>query len=51
MLLIIVLSTIVAVGLAAIALAQPRPSDEIVVWSDDIERRLLREHPVRTGWW
>ncbi|HEY0395577.1 MAG TPA: hypothetical protein VGD01_13855 [Candidatus Elarobacter sp.] len=51
MLLIIVMSTIVIVGLTAIALAHPRPADQLVVWNDDVERRLLREHPVRTGWW
>jgi hypothetical protein len=51
MLLIIVMSAIIIAGLAAIALAQPRPADQIVVWNDDVERRLLREQPVRTGWW
>jgi len=49
MLLIIVMSTIVLVGLIAIALAHPR--SEIVVWNDEAERRLLREHPVSAGWW
>lgn len=50
MILIIVMATIVLVGLTAIALAHPR-SPEIVVWNDEAERRLLREQPVRAGWW
>jgi hypothetical protein len=51
MLLIIVMSTIVAVGLAAIALAHPRRPLETIVWNDDAERRLLNERTVRLGWW
>ena len=51
MLLLLVMATIVAVGLTAIALAEPRPRSEIVVWSDDAERRLLHEGKVRAGWW
>ena len=49
MLLIIVMATVVAVGLVAIALAEPhRP--EVVVWNDEAERRLLREK-FAAGWW
>ena len=51
MLLMLVLATIVAVGLTAIALAEPRRGTEIVVWNDDAERRLLSEGKVRAGWW
>lgn len=50
MILIIVMATIVLAGITAIALAHPR-SQEIVVWNDEAERRLLREQPVRAGWW
>ncbi|MDB5070392.1 MAG: hypothetical protein JWM87_1503 [Candidatus Eremiobacteraeota bacterium] len=50
LLLLIVLATIVTVGLAAIALAEPRRY-EIVAWNDDAERRLLRERKIDTGWW
>ncbi|HEY0614696.1 MAG TPA: hypothetical protein VGC96_08645 [Candidatus Elarobacter sp.] len=51
MLLIIVMSTIVLVGLTAIALGGPRASNDFAVWNDETERRLLRERPARTGWW
>ena len=51
LLLLIVLATVVAVGLAAIALAEPRRSYEIVAWNDDAERRLLRERKIDAGWW
>ena len=51
MLLIIVMSTIIAVGLIAIALAHPRRGGDIVVWNDQAERRLLDERTVRLGWW
>jgi hypothetical protein len=51
MLLLLVLATIVAVGLTAIGLAEPRGTSEIVVWNDEAERRLLNEGTVRTGWW
>jgi hypothetical protein len=47
----IVMATVVAVGLVAIALAHPRPTHELVVWNDETERRLLRERRVHTGWW
>ena len=50
MLLIIVMVTIVVIGLVAIALAEPRPHYETVVWNDESERRLLRER-FATGWW
>ena len=50
MLLLLVLATIVAVGLTAIALAEPRRG-EITVWNDEAERRLLHEGKVRAGWW
>jgi hypothetical protein len=51
MLLIIVMATIVAVGLIAIALAHPRRGEDVVVWNDETERRLLHERTVRLGWW
>jgi hypothetical protein len=51
MILTIVMMTIVVVGLAAIALAEPRTTYETVVWNDDAERRLLRERKFDRGWW
>ena len=48
--LIIVMTTIVIVGLAAIALAQPA-QPEIVVWNDETERRLANGHKIDAGWW
>lgn len=51
MLLLLVLATIIAVGLTAIGLAEPRRREEIVVWNDEAERRLLSEGKVRAGWW
>ncbi|HTD36040.1 MAG TPA: hypothetical protein VK669_00905 [Candidatus Limnocylindrales bacterium] len=51
MLLIIVMSTIIVIGLIAIALAHPRRAEDIVVWNDEAERRLLNERTVRLGWW
>lgn len=58
MLLIIVMATVVAVGLAAIALAEPRRSRpqapqryEVVVWNDETERRLLHDRTLHAGWW
>jgi hypothetical protein len=50
MLLLLVMAAIVAVGLTAIALTEPRRA-EIVVWNDETERRLLNEGKVRSGWW
>ena len=50
MLLMIVMATVVVIGLAAIALAEPRKRVEVVVWNDDAERRLLREK-FAAGWW
>ena len=51
MLLLLVMATIVAVGLTAIALAEPRRAD-VVVWNDETERRLLSEGKARgSGWW
>jgi hypothetical protein len=50
MILIIVMTTIVVVGLAAIALAEPKRS-YAVVWNDEAERRLLRERKFDRGWW
>jgi hypothetical protein len=49
--LIIVMTTIVIVGLLAIALAQPAKPREIPVWNDETERRLLRERKTNGGWW
>lgn len=49
--LIIVMTTIVIVGLVAIALAQPAQPREIPVWNDETERRLLRERRINGGWW
>ena len=51
MLFIIVMATVIAVGLAAIALAEPRQRPEVVVWNDDAERRMLRERKLSAGWW
>ncbi|HEY6233904.1 MAG TPA: hypothetical protein VIW69_02215 [Candidatus Elarobacter sp.] len=53
LLIIIVMTTVVIVGLAAIALAEPRypRRHEIVVWNDDAERRLLRDRKFNAGWW
>jgi hypothetical protein len=52
MLLIIVMATVVAVGLAAIALAEPRRQrHELIVWNDETERRLLYDRKLRAGWW
>jgi len=51
MILILVLLTIVAVGLAAIALAEPRRSPYIGVWNDEAERRLLRDASAGRVWW
>jgi hypothetical protein len=47
----IVMATIVIVGLAAIALAEPHPRTEFVVWNDEVERRLQRERKIDSGWW
>ncbi|HEX3468801.1 MAG TPA: hypothetical protein VHT05_12055 [Candidatus Elarobacter sp.] len=49
--LIIVMATVVIVGLAAIALAHPVPSREILVWNDEAERQLLRRREIDSGWW
>jgi hypothetical protein len=49
--LLIVMITVVIVGLAAIALAQPPRRPEIVVWNDEIERRLANGHKIDAGWW
>ena len=51
MLLLIVMATIIAVGLAAIALGGPRRVPEVVAWNDEAERRMLRERKINTGWW
>jgi hypothetical protein len=51
MLLIIVMTTVVIVGLAAIALAEPRRRPEVVVWNDEAERRMLGDRKLRAGWW
>jgi hypothetical protein len=51
MILTLVLATITVVGVAGIALAEPRRPYP-VAWSDDLERRLLRDGgKTRTGWW
>ena len=44
--LIIVMTTIVIVGLIAIALAQPAKPREILVWNDETERRLARGRKI-----
>jgi hypothetical protein len=49
MLLALMLS-IIAVGLIAIARAHP-PRTNVVVWSDDAERRMLRERKIMLGGW
>ncbi len=51
MLLIIVMATVIVIGLTAIALAEPRTPYEVVVWSDDSERRLLYDRKLHPGWW
>jgi hypothetical protein len=51
MILTLVLLTVVGVGLAAIALAEPRRSPYVGVWNDETERRLLREGIARGNWW
>ena len=52
MLLIIVMATVIVVGLAAIALAEPRRQrQEVAVWNDDTERRLLYDRKLHAGWW
>ena len=52
MLLIIVMTTVVVVGLVAIALAEPRRSPyQIIAWNDEAERRLLRDRKFSAGWW
>ena len=51
MILMLVLLTVVGVGLAAIALAEPRRSPYAGVWNDETERRLLREGNARGNWW
>ena len=51
LILLIVLTTVVIVGLAAIALAEPGGTYEPAVWNDEAERRLLRERRVDAGWW
>jgi threonine dehydrogenase-like Zn-dependent dehydrogenase len=51
MLLIIVMATVIVIGLAAIALAEPRRPHEVVVWNDDAERRLLYDRKLHAGWW
>ena len=52
MLLIIVMATVIVIGLAAIALAEPRRQpQEVVVWNDETERRLLYDRKLHAGWW
>ena len=51
LILVIVLTTVVVVGLAAIVLAEPHGTYDIAVWNDEAERRLLRERRVDAGWW
>jgi hypothetical protein len=51
MLLIIVMATVVVIGLAAIALAEPHRRPEIVVWNDEAERRMLHDRKFSPGWW
>lgn len=50
MILTIILLSVIAVGLTAIGLSQPARPYEIAVWSDDVERRLLRERKIDRGW-
>lgn len=50
LLLFIVMTTIVVVGLIAIAAAHPHAA-EIIVWNDETERQFLREREHRVGWW
>ena len=50
MVLFIVMTSVIVLGLIAIALGQP-PHNETIVWNDDTERRLLRERKITVGWW
>jgi hypothetical protein len=50
MLLFIVMTSIIVIGLLAIALAHP-PRVDLVVWNDELERQLLRERQNSVGWW
>ena len=49
--LFIVMTTIVIVGLVAIALAHPAQPREIPFWNDETERQLLRQRRNNGGWW
>ena len=51
MLILIVMSTVIVVGLAATLLAEPRARSDSSIWSDETERRLLNERKIRAGWW
>ncbi|HEV3086273.1 MAG TPA: hypothetical protein VGX96_03525 [Candidatus Elarobacter sp.] len=51
MILFLVLATVVAVGLASIALAEPRRAPYTGVWNDEAERRMLREGRAGSAWW
>ncbi|GAC1402344.1 MAG: hypothetical protein NVSMB64_02010 [Candidatus Velthaea sp.] len=46
----IALMTIVIIGIAATMLAQPRVASHDPIWSDELERRLLRERKIDSGW-
>jgi hypothetical protein len=50
MVFMIVMATIVIVGIAAIALAEPHRTPTFNVWNDETERRLLHEGKSRSGW-
>jgi hypothetical protein len=50
MLLFIVMTSIIAVGLIAIARAHP-PRTNVVVWNDETERRLLNERKITLSGW
>jgi hypothetical protein len=51
MIILIVMSTVIIVGLAAMMLAEPRRRPQFSIWSDETERRLLRERKIDSGWW
>ena len=50
MVLFIMMTSVIVLGLIAIALAHPS-SGETIVWNDETERRLLRERKITVGWW
>ena len=50
MILTLVMMTVVIVGIVAMLLAEPGRVPRYPVWSDELERRLLRERKIDNGW-